>query len=58
MCRNIKTLFNFKPPASQYVRKISGFAKPSEANGSQQGLPPGGKKDGILIQKGRRRIVS
>jgi hypothetical protein len=41
MCRNIKTLFNFEPPAtdeevraaaSQYVRKISGFAKPSEAN--------------------------
>ncbi len=41
MCRNIKTLFNFRPPAtdqeiraaaSQYVRKISGFAKPSEAN--------------------------
>ena len=41
MCRNIKTLFNFEPPAgdaeiraaaSQYVRKISGFAKPSSAN--------------------------
>jgi hypothetical protein len=41
MCRNIKTLFNFKPPAtdaeiraaaSQYVRKISGFANPSAAN--------------------------
>ena len=41
MCRNIKTLYNFEPPAtpeeiraaaSQYVRKISGFAKPSEAN--------------------------
>ena len=41
MCRNIKMLFNFKPPAtedeiraaaSQYVRKISGFAKPSAAN--------------------------
>jgi hypothetical protein len=41
MCRNIKTLFNFKPPAtdqeiraaaSQYVRKISGFVKPSAAN--------------------------
>ena len=41
MCRNIKTLFNFEPPAtdeeiraaaSQYVRKISGFAKPSAAN--------------------------
>jgi hypothetical protein len=41
MCRNIKTLHNFEPPASedevraaalQYVRKISGFAKPSQAN--------------------------
>ena len=41
MCRNIKTLFNFEPPASedevraaalQYVRKVSGFNKPSQAN--------------------------
>lgn len=41
MCRNIKTLYNFEPPttdaeihsaALQYVRKISGFAKPSAAN--------------------------
>lgn len=41
MCRNIKTLFNFKPPATreeiraasvQYVRKLSGTAQPSEAN--------------------------
>ena len=41
MCRNIKTLFNFEPPATdeevraaalQYVRKISGFASPSAAN--------------------------
>lgn len=41
MCRNIKTLFNFEPPAAdeeidaaslQYVRKISGFNKPSKAN--------------------------
>ena len=41
MCRNIKTLYNFDPPATdaeihtaalQYVRKISGFAKPSAAN--------------------------
>ncbi len=41
MCRNIKTLYNFEPPASQeeiqaaalqYVRKISGFQKPSAAN--------------------------
>jgi hypothetical protein len=41
MCRNIRTLHNFEPPASddevrgaalQYVRKISGFTKPSHAN--------------------------
>ncbi len=41
MCRNIKPLFNFEPPASQdeiraasvqFVRKISGFNKPSKAN--------------------------
>jgi hypothetical protein len=41
MCRNIKTLFNFDPPASdeeiraaslQYVRKLSGFNAPSKAN--------------------------
>jgi hypothetical protein len=41
MCRNIKTLFNFEPPVTdeevraaslQYVRKISGFNKPSKAN--------------------------
>ena len=42
MCRNIRTLYNFEPPATdeeiraaalQYVRKISGFATPSSANG-------------------------
>ena len=41
MCRNIKTLFNFEPPATeteirasalQFVRKLSGFNKPSNAN--------------------------
>ena len=41
MCRNIRTLFNFEPPANeedihaaalQYVRKVSGFNKPSRAN--------------------------
>mgnify|MGYP001418834874 FL=1 len=41
MCRNIKTLYNFSPPATedeirasalQFVRKISGFAHPSKAN--------------------------
>ncbi len=43
MCRNIKTLFNFDPPATdeeiylssrQFVRKLSGFSKPSKANES------------------------
>lgn len=43
MCRNIKMLFNFEPPATheevraasiQFVRKISGFNKPSKANES------------------------
>ena len=41
MCRNIKTLFNFEPPATedeihasalQFVRKLSGFNKPSQVN--------------------------
>jgi hypothetical protein len=41
MCRNIRTLYNFEPPASeeevraasaQFVRKVSGFTKPSRAN--------------------------
>ena len=41
MCRNIRPLYNFEPPAStdeiadaalQYVRKVSGFSKPSQAN--------------------------
>ena len=41
MCRNIRTLYNFEPPATdeeiqsaalQYVRKVSGFNKPSQAN--------------------------
>jgi hypothetical protein len=41
MCRNIKTLYNFEPPATedeiraaslQFVRKVSGFSKPSQAN--------------------------
>jgi hypothetical protein len=43
MCRNIKTLFNFDPPVTpeeiqaaslQFVRKISGFSKPSKSNES------------------------
>jgi hypothetical protein len=44
MCRNIKTLFNFEPPVTdeeiqaaslQFVRKISGFTKPSKTNAQQ-----------------------
>lgn len=44
MCRNIKTLFNFEPPATpeevraaslQFVRKLSGFTAPSKANAEQ-----------------------
>jgi len=43
MCRNIKTLYNFEPPATdeeiylsslQFVRKLSGFSRPSQANHS------------------------
>ena len=52
MCRNIKTLFNFEPPATeaeieasalQFVRKLSGFSKPSQAKSCLQprnGLAP------------------
>ena len=49
MCRNIKTLYNFEPPATeeevylsslQFVRKLSGFTRPSKAN--QAGVRPGG----------------
>jgi hypothetical protein len=46
MCRNIRTLYNFSPPATdeevagaalQYVRKISGFNRPSQANAAAFG---------------------
>ncbi len=46
MCRNIRPLFNFEPPATdqeireaslQFVRKISGFTKPSKVNGAAFG---------------------
>jgi hypothetical protein len=46
MCRNIRTLYNFDPPTSseevraaaiQYVRKVSGMQKPSQANGEAFG---------------------
>ena len=47
MCRSIKTLFNFEPPVTddeiraaslQFVRKLSGFARPSKANEAAFGL--------------------
>jgi len=47
MCRNIKTLFNFEPPATdeeiraaslQFVRKLSGFSKPSQVNEAAFGV--------------------
>ena len=53
MCRNIRTLYNYAPPATaqevhlaalQYVRKVSGTRKPSA--GEQCGLRPGGGRRG------------
>ena len=53
MCRNIRTLYNFEPPATdeevraaalQYVRKISGFTKP--VAGQRGGLQPRGRGGG------------
>jgi len=50
MCRNIKTLFNFEPPANdeeiraaslQFVRKLSGFTRPSKVNEKAFGLAVG-----------------
>ena len=55
MCRNIKPLFNFEPPvtddevhdaARQYVRKVSGFGKPSRANEAGFGAGVGGSAAG------------
>ena len=52
MCRNIKTLFNFEPPATddeirasaiQFVRKLSGFTRPSKANEAAFELAPSTK---------------
>ena len=53
MCRNIHTLYNFEPPATedevraaalQYVRKISGFTKPSQANAEAFDRAVGGRR--------------
>ena len=60
MCRNIKVLHNFEPPATddeieaaalQYVRKISGSAKPSAANEAAFA------RAGSTRSRGRRRFV-
>ena len=65
MCRNIKTLFNFEPPATedeihasalQFVRKLSGFNKPSAANAVafdlavEGALPP--ELSGVYMRNG------
>jgi len=61
MCRNIKVLYNFEPPATQseirlaalqYVRKISGFAKPSAANEAAFSLAVGevAKASSVLLE--------
>ncbi len=61
MCRNIRPLYNFEPPASdeeikaaaiQYVRKISGFAKPSQANQKvfDTAVEAVAKASGVLIE--------
>ena len=70
MCRNIRTLFNFAPPATedeihaaavQFVRKLSGFSKPSQANQAAfdqavaevaAGAPAGGGSGGHAAGRG------
>lgn len=61
MCRNIKTLYNFDPPATvdeihaaalQYVRKISGFAGPSAAN------EVAFNRAGVEVEKASSRLLS
>ncbi len=64
MCRNIRNLYNFEPPATedevhasslQYVRKISGFTKPSQANaGRVRARRRGGRRD-LATAAGRTR---
>ena len=61
MCRNIKMLHNFDPPATdeeihlsslQFVRKLSGFTRPSKANASR--LRPGGRQG---IARAARELI-
>ena len=58
MCRNIKTLHNFKPPATgeeirasalQFVRKLSGFTRPSKAN--EKFVPPRKESTVVILAK-------
>ena len=71
MCRNIKTLFNFEPPATedeiqasalQFVRKLSGFNKPSQANAEafDRALPGRGQFTPVerLAQFFHQRVVA
>ena len=62
MCRNIKTLFNFDPPAThaeihasalQFVRKLSGFNSPSQANAEAFHL-----EDALEVFEGDERVDS
>ena len=64
MCRNIRTLYNFEPPASedevrgaalQYVRKISGFTKPSQANAAafERAIEEVAEISGRLLERAR-----
>ena len=62
MCRNIKLLFNFDPPATddevraaavQFVRKVSGFTRPSQAN--QAAFDWGGRRGGAVGAHAARR---
>ena len=66
MCRNIRTLFNFEPPASedevrasalQFVRKLSGFAHPSNANEAAFARARGREHNAFKIGLARRAIV-
>jgi hypothetical protein len=61
MCRNIKTLFNFEPPATeeeiqasalQFVRKLSGFNRPSQAN------EPAFERAVIEVSDAARRLLA
>ena len=65
MCRNIKTLFNFEPPATdseiqaaslQFVRKISGFNKPSIAN--EQAFNQAVEESSIVARKLMSSLVT